>query len=106
MADQHTNAHQPTCLMSHSFLNRLSVIIGSCDIVLHEAEASGSIDSQTMRRLTVVRGIAWELVNDLRQHECRLDAATRALLISGDAANLGALESVPELTAATSDIKH
>lgn len=76
-----SNASTPTCLFSHTLLNKLSVIIGSCDIALEQLKTDSTPESQVGRRVTVVREIAWELVDELKDHQCLLDGVTKTALM-------------------------
>jgi hypothetical protein len=81
MAGRQIDKHQPTCLMSHSLLNKLSVIIGSCDLIQEEANRLPVVSSESMRRIAVVRGTAMEMVNELKEHLCELDSAAITTLL-------------------------
>ena len=72
--------HQPTCLLSHYFINKLTVIIGSCQILQEEAECSDRFVEAVGRRLSVIEEIAKGMVGELNDHECRLDAVTKIAL--------------------------
>jgi len=73
--------YQPRCLLSHEFLNKLSVIIGSCDLLLEEQAESPNLDAQRARRVEVVRDIARQMAGDLKEHTCELDGLTKTLLL-------------------------
>lgn len=74
--------NQPKCFLSHVVLNKLSVMIGSCDIALEEMKAGKSAEAQIERRVTVVREMAWDIVKEVREYGCELDQAGRAALLS------------------------
>lgn len=75
------NGNTPTCLLSHTFLNKLSVIIGSCDIALEQMKIDNTTETQAQRRVIVVRQMAWELVAEVREHGCELDRTSRIVLM-------------------------
>ena len=72
--------HQPRCLLSHEFLNKLSVIIGSCELLLEDQGESPNLDAQTARRVGVIRDIARQMAGDLKERACELDGLTKTLL--------------------------
>ena len=67
-----------TCSLSHRFINSLTVIVGSCDILREKAEHSEKADPQCLRRLELIREVAMELVNEVKRHACQLDGLTVA----------------------------
>ena len=80
--------HQPTCLLSHYFINKLTVIIGSCQILQEKAERSERFDSECTHRLSVIEGVAKGMVDELNDHECRLDAMTKIAVLANPAASV------------------
>jgi hypothetical protein len=66
--------HHATCSLSHRFINSLTVIVGSCDILREKAEHSEEADPQCLRRLALIREVAMELVSEVKGHACQLDA--------------------------------
>ncbi len=72
------DSYQPACMMSHEFLNKLSVIIGTCDLLQETADS----DSPCVRRLITIREIAQHMANQLKQHQCQLDCVTRTMMLS------------------------
>ncbi|HEV2467987.1 MAG TPA: hypothetical protein VGS78_02235 [Candidatus Sulfotelmatobacter sp.] len=67
-------------MLSHEFLNKLSVIIGSCDLLLEKREQSPDVNASTTQRIEVIRGIAQGMVDELKEHLCELDEQARMLL--------------------------
>ncbi|HEV2469844.1 MAG TPA: hypothetical protein VGS78_11660 [Candidatus Sulfotelmatobacter sp.] len=82
--------HQPKCWLSHHFINKLSVIIGSCQLLQEQAEESDRLDAEGIHRLAVIMDIAKEMSKELREHECQLDAATKMLLVRDPSTTLAA----------------
>jgi hypothetical protein len=80
--------HQPTCLLSHYFINKLTVIIGSCQILQEKAERSDRFDTECTHRLAVIEEVAKGMVDELNDHECRLDAMTKVSVIANPAASI------------------
>lgn len=76
------NKHQPTCLLSHYFINKLTVIIGNCQLLEEKAENSDGFISECKRRLTVVQEIAKGMTDELKDHNCRLDAMAKVAMLA------------------------
>jgi hypothetical protein len=66
-----------TCLLCHDLINKLSVVIGSCEIVRERTDSPAGFDSECSRRLEVVLHIAKTMADGLREHVCELDALTK-----------------------------
>lgn len=73
--------HQPKCMLSHEFLNKLTVIIGSCELLLEDQGESPELDAKRARRVEVIRDIARQMAGDLKEHTCELDGLTKTLLL-------------------------
>lgn len=69
--------YQPSCMLAHDFINKLSVIIGRCELLNEMVEEN----SECSKRLLMVRDIANSMVEELRQRQCHLDVMTRAGMI-------------------------
>lgn len=72
--------HQSMCSLSHQILNKLSVIIGSCDLLMEDLEESANPDAQTIRRLEMVRDVARELGEEVKERRCVLESEMRIAL--------------------------
>ncbi len=59
--------HQPRCMMSHKFMNDLTVILGSCEL-LKEAQQDSP---ECKRRLEVIWEVAHGMVKELKAHQCQ-----------------------------------
>jgi hypothetical protein len=70
--------YQPDCVMFHDFINKLSVIIGSCDVVQEREDCS----PECARRIITIRDAAQQMAEELKRHQCQLDSATRTFLRS------------------------
>lgn len=83
--------HHPACSLSHLSLNKLSVIIGGCDLLLESEEGSPQLDPQTVKRLELIRDAARDLAKEFRLHVCELEARIAVLsgaaLATGEAVN-------------------
>ena len=100
MVRKQESKNAPSCLLSHAALNKLSVIIGSCDLALQQMKASKARQPQTERRVAVVREMAWELVNQMREYGCQLDTATRSRLLTTPNREQTSVESSARLVVA------
>lgn len=100
MVRKQESKEAPSCLLSHEALNRLSVIIGSCDLALQQMKASKTRQPQAERRVEVVRQMAWELVNQVREYGCQLDTATRSRLLTTPNREQTSMESSAQVDAA------
>lgn len=56
-------------MLAHHLINRLTVIVGYCDLLVQEAPE----DSERMKRLLQMREIATSAAAELGQHECELE---------------------------------
>ena len=79
MPDSETLKHRPTCMLAHNLVDKLSVIIGTCDLVLGFDGVSKLEDPALRRRLEVIRSTAATLAKDVSGHACQLDSAIRAM---------------------------
>lgn len=70
--------HHPRCSLSHLCMNKLSVIIGSCQLLLEEQDRSKKA-AAWVRRLELIQEAARDLVNEVRTHECELEAKIAVL---------------------------
>ncbi len=61
--------HQPPCIMAHEFINKLTAIIGNCDLIRERIE-----DAEVVERLAVTRSIAVRMADELKEHQCKLDS--------------------------------
>lgn len=81
MPDSSEMEHGPSCLLAHEFVNKLTIIIGNCDLLI-EREAEAEIpDSHSMRRLQVIRDAASRLAGDIQQHTCEISKLARETLM-------------------------
>ena len=70
MASSNDGGYQPSCMLAHQLINRLSVIVGFCDLLAEEALEA----PECLRRLRQMREIASSAAEELVRHQCRLDA--------------------------------
>lgn len=65
--------HEPSCLLSHVLVNKLSVIIGNCELLEEQAQAG----SECAKRLGLIRDVAQEMAEELNKHQCKLSEVVR-----------------------------
>lgn len=65
--------HQPVCMVAHDLVNKLSAIVGHCDLLIEITER----DPEYARRLTLIRDIAKAAAEELAEHQRKLAAETR-----------------------------
>jgi len=68
--------YQPSCLLAHGLVNKLSIIVGYCDLLKDHAPD----DSVCQKQLHAIREVAKEMATELNQHQCAIDAATREVV--------------------------
>jgi hypothetical protein len=73
MSSSDTAVHRPVCFVSHNLVNKLSVIIGNCDLVLEFDAGSEPLDPALRRRIEAIRAAAAEMARDVTRHICDLD---------------------------------
>ena len=66
--------YQPNCILAHELVNKLSVIVGHCDLLTEHV----SEDARLLKRLLTIREIAKSMAKDLNDHQCHLDAMAKA----------------------------
>jgi len=57
-------------MLAHHLINRLTVIVGYCDLLVEEAPE----DSTSLKRLLQMREIATSAAEELSHHECELES--------------------------------
>jgi hypothetical protein len=67
MQEPQENYH-PECAVAHDLINRLSAIIGNCDLL---AESTPP-DSPSLERVLLIRHLANLIAKDLGQFQCDL----------------------------------
>jgi hypothetical protein len=76
-AEPRMDTYRPLCVLSHDLVNKLSAIIGHCDLLSKEAE----VDSECARRLLLIRQIANSMAEQINQHQCDLEDRIRTAAI-------------------------
>ena len=65
-----SGTNQPACIFTHELINRLSVIVGNCDLLKEDLPE----DSQGAKRLCLMKDVAKSIAEDLQKHQTSLDA--------------------------------
>lgn len=60
---------QPNCKVAHDAINRLSAIVGYCDLLSDAAPE----DSDCRKGLVRIRNLAREAAAELTEHQCQLE---------------------------------
>lgn len=68
--------HQPACLLAHDLLNKLSAIIGFCDLLIEKAEERGQ-DQECVKWLATVNDLSKSAIKTLVEHQCELAVVIR-----------------------------
>jgi light-regulated signal transduction histidine kinase (bacteriophytochrome) len=58
---------EPADLLAHNVVNKLSAIIGFCDLLIEKAEKQ---DAECARRLTIIHELAKSAAKELTDHQC------------------------------------
>ena len=66
--------HQPACFLAHDLVNKLSAIVGFCQLL---TEKAGQQDSERLNRLSVIHDLAQSAAKHLTEHQCELLAVMR-----------------------------
>jgi hypothetical protein len=73
MSNASETKYQPNCMLAHDLINRLSIIVGYCDLLADE----GPENSMCHERLLMIRQTANAAAEDLAQHQCQLETLAR-----------------------------
>jgi hypothetical protein len=63
-----TNKHQPECPLAHKLINKLSTVIGNCDLIVEKTPG----DSPILQRMLLIRDTAKSMAADLAEFQCEL----------------------------------
>ena len=67
--------HQPACFLAHDLVNKLSVVVGHCDLLIEKALPQ---DKELAGRLALIREVAKSAAHDLIDHQCELSVVIRS----------------------------
>ena len=76
MGDSNVGCYEPACLLAHRLVDKLSIIIGHCDLVSEEVEPG----SECAKRLELIHSVAAEMAKELSVHQCRVSEAVRSMV--------------------------
>ena len=65
--------YRPSCILAHELINKLTVIVGHCDLLKENAPE----DSHCLERLMQIREVAKSMAEELNSHQCHLDTMLR-----------------------------
>jgi hypothetical protein len=70
MERQNREVYEPKCCLAHHLINRLSIIVGSCDLVLERLDQLGCNDLGYRKRLGIIHQAAEACAEDLTIQIC------------------------------------
>lgn len=65
--------YHPSCFLAHDLVNRLSVVVGYCNL-LEDETLENLVRHQYLRS---IRELAKTMADDLNRHQCQIDATVR-----------------------------
>jgi hypothetical protein len=65
MENSTRGCHEPACLLAHDLVNKLSVIIGNCDLMTEQVQAG----SECAKRLRLIHDVAQGIARELNEHQ-------------------------------------
>ena len=74
MGKSNRECYQPACLFAHHLINKLSTIVGSCDLASQQMEPS----NEAAKHLALIRDTAKDMARELVEHQCQLTEAVRS----------------------------
>jgi hypothetical protein len=72
----HTEKHQPRCVVAHDVVNKLSAIIGFCDLLKERVEEH---DAECAKRLGLIHDLAQSAAKELVEHQNQRPATVRPM---------------------------
>lgn len=70
MRQSNRDFHGHTCVLAHNLVNRLSVIIGCCDLI----DEGSELTPEDANRLATIRNVAKLMAEELNEHQSELAA--------------------------------
>ena len=67
--------HQPPCLLAHDVVNKLSAIVGFCDLLVENVKRR---DTECVKRVMSIQELAKSAAEDLIEHQCELSLLIRS----------------------------
>ena len=68
----HERGNEPACLLAHELVNKVSIIIGFCELLVSDPTGPKSAE-----RLETIHNTAKGMAERINAHQCRLAAAIR-----------------------------
>ena len=68
MPESGTGKYELDCPLAHDLINKLSVIVGTCDLLVEKAPE----DSPALPQMLLIRNVARSMAADLGQFQCDL----------------------------------
>ena len=65
--------HEPVCMVAHDMVNKLSAIVGHCDLLIEMTTAK----TEHARRLVMIRELAESAATELKEHQRNIEAQRR-----------------------------
>lgn len=65
--------HQPACMFAHDLINKISAIVGNCDLLYEKTEKG----TEYARRLAVIRDLAESAIKEITEHQLKAEAESR-----------------------------
>ena len=82
MADACETQQAQECIAAEGFINKLSIIIGHCDLLRERAEAAEVQDAGILAGVEIIRKVACGVVRELKEHGCGdLDPIQRTMML-------------------------
>ena len=72
MEKSNRESYQPTCLFAHHLINKLSTIVGSCDLASEQVEPG----TEYAKHLAFIRNTAKQIARKLIVHQRQLTEAS------------------------------
>lgn len=69
------------CAMAHDVINKLSIIIGHCDLLREQVEAAGKPNARIVTSVETIRRVASGVVGGLREHGCDAGPIHRTMML-------------------------
>jgi hypothetical protein len=73
MEKSNRERYQPACLFAHHLIDKLSTIVGSCDLASEHTEPG----TEYAKHIALIRETAKEMARELVVHQCQLTEAVR-----------------------------
>jgi len=80
MGVSHRDEYQASCMLSHDLINKLTVVVGTCDLLQQRIEQlAGKADPDFVKKVALIRKVSKEIVEQMAKHTCRMDVTSKGL---------------------------